>query len=96
VKDWVGGALTGSICCVPAQNYCTYYTGGSGYTRENNSAVTWTNGLEMGGPIGINLSIRTGYNNQTKITYNFPQNSELCGTSNYPTSGAQISARDAK
>lgn len=81
---FIGGTRTRSVTA-PSATYCTSYQAGSSFTKESSTAVTWSNGFEGAGIIGINLSSRTGYTSQAKVYFYFSSTRQLCGTSGYPT-----------
>jgi hypothetical protein len=43
-------------------------------------------GVEMTGPIGIDLSAHTGYSTTAELTFTFSQTRDLCGTDAPPAS----------
>lgn len=69
----------------PTANYCTkYLSAGSGGKVKKYSATTWTDGAKLEGPLGINLSSRTGYSSANKIKFTFKKPGRLCGTNGQP------------
>lgn len=69
----------------PTANYCTkYLSPGSGGKVKKYSATTWTDGAKLEGPLGINLSSRTGYSSANKIKFTFRKPGRLCGTNGQP------------
>lgn len=53
-------------------------------TCAHGSGVTFTADVDLKKEIGINLSAKSGYNNNVSITYTFPSGGFLCGSNNYP------------
>lgn len=82
--SWVGGTRTRTLTAAPSATYCTTYAAGSAFIKDNTSSITWTNGVETGGLIGIGLSTKTGYSKQASVRYDFTANRSLCGTGGYP------------
>jgi hypothetical protein len=72
----------------PTANYCFSYAPGSKFTKNSTKAITWTNGLNIGRAIGIDLSTETGYTSTAQIACSFRLQSTLCGVSAYPPNTA--------
>lgn len=88
VKSFAGGTRTRSLSSYPSASYCTPYKPGSYLTKDSSTAVQWTNGWDMDGNIGIDLSSQTGYTTTISLTYQLSSQStssrNLCGTGDYP------------
>ena len=67
-----------------SNTYCAYMASGTSFTKSLSTAVTWSNGAKLGSAIGIDLSSRTGFATDAKLTYSFSATRKLCGTNGYP------------
>lgn len=59
---------------------------GSAFTKDDSTAVTWSNGIALSDAYGINVDawIRSGYTTRVALTYDFNQDGRrLCGTRGY-------------
>jgi hypothetical protein len=87
---WRGGSDPDSRIAAPIpsntndHDHCDPYGAGASYTQDTSSAVTWTNGYDLLGPIGIDVSIQTGYNNNASLKVHFHTNAWLCGRGSLP------------
>lgn len=70
---------------------CANYTGGT-YTKAQGTNATFSAGVDVG---PISVSAQSGYNTDTKITWNFTAASKLCGNTSSLISSSQLSARKA-
>ncbi len=68
----------------PAATHCVTFTKGSTFKKVSSSAYTYGGGVEMSGPIGIDLSAHTGYNTSAALAFTFSQTRYLCGTNAKP------------
>ena len=68
----------------PAATHCVLFTAGSTFNKTSTSAYTYGGGVEMSGPIGIDLSAHTGYNTSAALDFTFTQSRDLCGTNGNP------------
>jgi hypothetical protein len=68
----------------PSATHCVLFRAGSTFTLSRSSAYTYSGGVEMSGPIGIDLSAHTGYNTGAALAFTFTQNRHLCGTNANP------------
>jgi hypothetical protein len=66
---------------------------GSTFNKQTGTAVTFTNGLEISGVIGIDLSTRTGFSRETRIVHEFFRAGQICGTNGFWESAARIVGR---
>ena len=66
------------------QHFCDVYAAGTSYTQDTSSAVTWTNGYDLLGPIGLDVSIQTGYNRFASLKVHFHTRAWLCGRGSAP------------
>jgi hypothetical protein len=74
-----GAVLGYSACCVPVADNCSTVAFPSTLTKDTASAITFTNGVKLTGPIGIDLSAKTGFTTTTKAAYTFVRPGRLCG-----------------
>lgn len=81
---WAGGATSYKSTSYPSATYCVTHEAGSSFTRQSSSAVTWSNGVALGGAIGIDLSSHTGYTSDAASKFNFNSRGRMCGTADYP------------
>ena len=68
----------------PSATHCVLFRAGSTFTLNRSSAYTYGGGVEMSGPIGIDLSAHTGYNTSAALAFTFTQSRDLCGTNANP------------
>lgn len=85
-SNYYGGANSVGVSGLPRtpRDHCAYQEAGSGFTRSTSTAITWTNGVSMAGPIGIDVSSRTGYATDAKVKFNFKAAGWICGTHGDP------------
>jgi hypothetical protein len=57
---------------------------GSHWKQDFSSSVTWTNGYDLLGPIGLNVSIHTGYSSNASLYVKFNTEGRLCGRGSPP------------
>jgi hypothetical protein len=81
---FAGGATYTNVAASPTATYCRNYVSGSSFTKSTTSAVTWSNGANLGPIIGIDLNSKSGYDTRVSVTYSFSANRQLCGRSDYP------------
>lgn len=95
---FVGGATNGAGSGIPADQptECVHYTAGTYFSRTSNSAVTWSNGVNIKSAIGIDLSARTGISTTARLEYWFDGANNLCGWANPPSVATRIEAYAAK
>ena len=87
---WIGGAKVGTPGSTPTATKCVYYAAGSGFTKSNTHAVTWSKGAQVGGDIGMSLSSQTGYESDAQVHFGFHRGRHLCGKSDYPGGSPKI------
>ncbi len=87
---WVTGGSHAVTVIPPSAHKCSRrFHGGETFSTENETAGTFTAGVDLKNEIGISLSAQSGYNKDTAITWKFPQGGGyLCGTNNYPSLAA--------
>lgn len=90
VRTWAGGATTANWGTAPSATHCVPQEATSFFDRERSAAITWTNGFDTSGPIGVDLSIQTGYSSSATATFNFSRTSRLCGTNDVPGADPKI------
>lgn len=49
--------------------------------------------MRLGSFVGIDLTSRTGFNTQTKLTFNWLRAGKLCGSNDYPPTAARVVAK---
>lgn len=70
---------------MPSTPYCTpYRLAGSGGSKQDSNAVTFSKGAKLKGAIEIHLASRTGYRTNARIDYKFVTPGRLCGTHGKP------------
>lgn len=85
-----GGQSTYTAASSPSATYCVSYVKGGSTTKDTGTALTFTNGLKLGSVIGIDLSIKTGFNANTKLKFNWVNAGQLCGSNGYPPQAARV------
>lgn len=88
-----GGVQSYTVGAAPTANNCSPINGGMPVTITKNqgTAVTWSNGVNIHLLIGIDLSSRTGFNAETWYTFKYSVVGRLCGTNTtYPTAGQVV------
>ncbi|MGW5458517.1 DNRLRE domain-containing protein [Streptomyces sp. NPDC003996] len=79
--SYFGGATTSSASIPKTMSgTCAKYINGSHFQRTTTSAVTWANGADLAGDVGVNFSTETGYSNTATVDYSFHATRYLCGT----------------
>ncbi len=81
--SFAGGAQNASFG-TPAATHCVLFSAGSTFNKVSSSAYTYSTGVEMSGPIGLDLSAHTGYNSSAALDFTFSQSRDLCGTDDNP------------
>jgi hypothetical protein len=86
VESYNGGNYSYETAKMPATNkaYCVRETKGDSFEKSSTAATTWTNGVSASAVIGMDLSAKTGFNKNTKVTYKFSGTAALCGASSKP------------
>jgi hypothetical protein len=80
-----GGTAGRDMSNAISATYCVpYREAGSTGSKTTTAAKTWSNGAKVGGVIGIDLSTRTGYATDAKISFTFTSPGRLCGTDAMP------------
>lgn len=77
----------------PSAVNCVSYVPGGSTIKDTGTAVTWSAGVEISYYIGIDLTSRTGFNTQTKLTFNWVDYGQLCGSNDYPPQAARVVAK---
>lgn len=78
---WDGGALSYAAASTPSAPNCSPVSAvPATLTKDTANAITFSNGLEISGVIGIDLSLKTGFNTSTKIKHVFSSVGQLCGS----------------
>lgn len=81
--SFAGGATT-TTATPPSAGFCVTQGVGTSFTKHSSSAFTFTGGVSMSGPLGVDLSAQTGYSTSAELTYGFTQRRDLCGTDGFP------------
>ena len=93
--QWQGGASTYTTAAAPTvtMTNCSAIRAGVTITKDTARAITFSNGLEISGVIGIDLSTQTGFNTSTRIRHMFFSAGLLCGTNDTWPNAARIVGR---
>jgi hypothetical protein len=86
---WEGGAPQNTVSSLSlptgTASKCVPEPAGGGMTKKNTKAIKWTNGFSMAGPIGLDLSISTGYSTDAEQSVTFHAGGgHLCGRGDFP------------
>ena len=82
VKSFAGGTWVVDGVSAPSGNWqCKPYVDNAVLIKDNNTAITWSNGFDVSRVLGIDLSTRTGYTSKASLHINVTKNSgvHLCG-----------------
>lgn len=81
-----GGTAGRNMASAITASHCTpWREPGSSGSKTTTAAQTWSNGAKVSGLIGIDLSTRTGYATNAKISWEFTTAGRLCGTNDLPS-----------
>jgi hypothetical protein len=58
--------------------------------KVTNAAATWSNGVDLQSVIGVSVASKTGWFQQSKISFYFNTYRNLCGTNVYPPDAARV------
>jgi hypothetical protein len=58
---------------------CVNFNAGDYWDRTDTRAITWTNGFGLGSIIGLDVSVRTGYNTDADLSIHYNTRGRLCG-----------------
>jgi len=87
--NWTGGSRTRILQTAPAASYCgPAWAARTKWVKDRTQAVTWGNGFDISGTIGIDVSTSTGYSSTAKLTYEFGSTRHVCGTNDLATGNA--------
>jgi hypothetical protein len=64
--SFAGGATTAATS-PPSAGFCVTQAVGTTFTKHSTSAYTFTGGVSLSGPLGINLSVQTGYSSRAEL-----------------------------
>lgn len=80
-----GGATTYSFSGAPStpSGNCVWQSGYT-YSTQSQDGMTWSNGVGLGGDIGVNLSSDTNWSANNDITISTTAGHHLCGTKDVP------------
>jgi hypothetical protein len=85
VNHFDGGATHTDGIPVPASiSHCVFQDADSGFSRTDTAAVTWSDGYDLSGVIGIDLSQQTGYSTRAHLSVHFRVGHWLCGEGGDP------------
>ncbi|MFC9689963.1 hypothetical protein ACFTSF_15565 [Kribbella sp. NPDC056951] len=84
VTTWAGGSKSAVPSAGIGSGHCAPYEQGSNVELDRSRAVTWSNGAQVGGDVGIDLSARTGYTTNSKLKWGFNRARKLCGSHGLP------------
>lgn len=88
--SWGTGQLPSATKCVPHEK-------GSFSETITSTAITWTNGFDTSGPIGLDLSARTGYSSTAQAKFKFTRGAgRSCGTADYPAGTPRVLVAKAR
>lgn len=88
-ETWATGQHTVTVLAPAAVKCSSHFPAGGTFTTSNETAGTFTAGVNLKKEIGVNLSAQSGYNKDTSITWTFPHGGGyLCGTNNFPSLAA--------
>jgi hypothetical protein len=82
--QWVGGSTGYTAASAPAANFCTPYNPNDSPSIDQHTSITFSNGVAMSGPIGIDLSNQTGFTTTARLSFFYVNPGWLCGTNDYP------------
>ena len=68
----------------PSATHCTTFEAGSKWEKDTTTAVTYSNGVEVGKAIGLDLSARTGWSSNLRNEFTFSSKRQLCGAKSTP------------
>jgi len=70
---------------VPSAKYCTPLSRRDTVTRKTTTSNTWSNAVNFSGPLGVNLTAKTGWSSSASMSYtnNSSSNKRICGTHGY-------------
>jgi hypothetical protein len=88
-----GGAGGYHAASSPYAPHCNYYVKGATATKSSGTAIEFTNGLDISGAIGINLSTQSGFSTKVRIAWKFVNAGWLCGSNTSAPTAARIVAR---
>lgn len=70
---------------VPSARYCTPLSRRDTVTRKTTTSNTWSNAVNFSGPLGVNLTAKTGWSSSASMSYtnNSSSTKRICGTNGY-------------
>lgn len=88
---WDGGALSYAAASAPSAPNCSPVLAvPATLTKDTANAITFSNGLQISGVIGIDLSLKTRFNTSTKIKHVFSSVGQLCGSDSTWPSASRV------
>lgn len=67
----------------PPNRYCEPYPKGHGGDVDETTAKTWSKGVNFKGPIGIDLSSRTGFTTSSRYEWTMQTSGRACGVAGH-------------
>lgn len=78
--SYAGGGSTVKGSTFKTLKYCTKLEKGHVWEKNTTTAITWSGGLQTGRVIGVNLSSRSGFTNESRLIVNpGSKNRRICG-----------------
>jgi hypothetical protein len=90
---WRGGSNPDSRTMAPVPSHttnCVPMPATTHFNQDFSSAVTWTNGYDLLGPIGLNVSIHTGYSKDASLYVKYNTDGRLCGRGSPPAQQPRV------
>ncbi|GAB3056954.1 hypothetical protein GCM10027053_18120 [Intrasporangium mesophilum] len=78
-----GGGTTTSFSSAPSATRCVAQSGYS-WTTDNETALTWTNGVSIKSALGVDLSANSSWTDNNRISITNGKYRHVCGTRDYP------------
>lgn len=91
--QFAGGSDNYNAAGTPSWTECTSYIAGTTPKITTHKAITFSNGVNISGAIGIDLSGSTGFTTEAKLAFAFATNGNLCGSNGLPGSAQRIIGR---
>jgi len=85
-----GGVDSYQVAGPPTANNCSPINNPVTITKNQGTAITWSNGVKIKSVIGIDLSAKTGFDSTTWYEFVFSKAGRLCGSNTTYPSAAQV------
>lgn len=89
VDGYAGGSRITTVKTTPVARHCVWNDPGTSFIKDTTAAYESSSGVSISGPLGVDLSSRTGYTSTAKITFSFSKMKRLCGTNADPGGNAR-------